>query len=72
MRFQRFLVPVYYWKTVEIVITDVNYFGKGSSTHVYSIYMNLESMYSFQILEFLLTQIRTKTQTQTKIYLCFC
>ncbi len=29
--FQRFLVPVYYWKTVEIMITDVNYCGIGST-----------------------------------------
>jgi hypothetical protein len=29
MRFQRFLVPVYYWKTVEIVIAGVNYSENG-------------------------------------------
>ena len=27
---QRFLVPVYYWKPVEIMISDVNYSGTGS------------------------------------------
>jgi hypothetical protein len=26
IRFQQFLVPVYYWKTVEIMITGVNYY----------------------------------------------
>jgi hypothetical protein len=30
--FQRFVVPVYYWKTVEIMITGVNYYENGSNT----------------------------------------
>ncbi len=28
--FQRFLVPVYHWRTVKIMITDVNFSGIGS------------------------------------------
>ncbi len=33
-QFSTVLVPVYYWKTVEIMITDVNYSEIGSSTTV--------------------------------------
>jgi hypothetical protein len=34
IRFHQFLEPVYYWKTVEIMITDINYSGIiGSSTY---------------------------------------
>jgi hypothetical protein len=33
--FQRFLVPVYYWKTVEIMITDVNYYEIGSTANAH-------------------------------------
>ncbi len=35
MSFQRFLVPVYYWKTVEIMITGVNYSEIGSTFNQY-------------------------------------
>jgi hypothetical protein len=33
MSFQRFLVPVYYWKTVEIMITGVNHYENGSTSY---------------------------------------